>query len=228
MWSGLLKAKRLERHYQLHNPARPGISSGRADFFGIVGLPLRKRALRFKPTPPTITAAFIVSPFSLCLMLPESTISTVWPTIGAVGAGRWVGRLAGLAPSWDSLRLFGKLMAAATIPVSLVVFFGQLMPYLARRYRLTNYRIAIDKGLKPSQEKAVALSDFDAIDVEVLPGQDWLHSGDLVFRRAGQEVFRLSGVGRPGIFREACLKARTALVATQQVLAAQAAPQQGA
>jgi len=161
-------------------------------------------------------------------MLPESTISTVWPTIGATGVGRWVGRLAGFAPSWDFLRLFGKLMAALTIPVSLVVFFWQLMPYLARRYRLTNFRIAIDKGLKPSLEKDIALTDFDAIDVEVLPGQDWLHSGELVFRQSGQEVFRLSGVGRPAVFRQACLKARTSLLATQQVLAAQATAPQGA
>jgi len=83
-------------------------------------------------------------------MLPESTILTFWPTIGATTAGRWVGRLAGFAPFWDPLRLVGKLLAAATIPVSLVVYFWQLMPFVTRRYRLTNARVVIEKGLKPA------------------------------------------------------------------------------
>ncbi len=156
-------------------------------------------------------------------MLPESTIATIWPTIGATVAGRWVGRLAGFAPSWDFFRLMGKALAAATIPVALVVFFWQLMPFVSRRYRLTNRRIVIDKGLKPVEGSSIALEAFDAIDVELRPGQDWLHCGEMIFRREGQEVFRLSGVGRPEVFRQACLKARTALVATQQVLAAQMA-----
>ena len=67
------------------------------------------------------------------------------------------------------------------------------------------------------------LDGFDAIDIELLPGQDWLHAGELVFRRDGSEVFRLSGVSRPEVFRQVCLKARRALlgfrdVATQQAV----------
>jgi hypothetical protein len=34
--------------------------------------------------------------------------------------------------------------------------------------------------------------------VELLPGQEWLRAGELIFRRHGNEVFRLSGVSRPG------------------------------
>jgi len=67
------------------------------------------------------------------------------------------------------------------------------------------------------------MGDFDVIDVEVLGGQAWLHCGELIFRRDGQEVFRLAGVGRPDVARQACLKVRTAMVATQEVLSQQLA-----
>jgi len=36
--------------------------------------------------------------------------------------------------------------------------------------------------------------------------------GELVFRRGEAEVFRLSGVLRPDVFRQVCLKARKACV----------------
>ena len=67
-----------------------------------------------------------------------------------------------------------------------------------------------------------AWSEFDAIDVEILPGQEWLHAGELVFRRQGAEVFRLSGVSRPEPFRQACLEAQTAMVSVRDVLQNQA------
>ena len=58
---------------------------------------------------------------------------------------------------------------------------------------------------------SIGLDEFDSIEVSVLPGQDFLHAGDLVFQRDGKEVFRLSGVSRPEGFRQVCLKARNAL-----------------
>ena len=57
----------------------------------------------------------------------------------------------------------------------------------------------LKRGLKPVEERAVGLDEFDAVVVEILPGQDWLHAGELVFRRDGGEVFRLSGVSRPDV-----------------------------
>ena len=61
------------------------------------------------------------------------------------------------------------------------------------------------------------------IDVAVLPGQDFLHAGELVFKRDGKEVFRLSGVSRPEAFRQVCLKARNAMVRGRQVCEQQTA-----
>lgn len=153
----------------------------------------------------------------------ERTITTVWPTIGALALGRWVGRLGGFSPPADHLRIVGRALAFATIPVSLAVYAWQLMPFVTRCYRLTNERLVVLRGLQHREEQSVLLGDFDAIDVEILPGQAWLHAGELVFRRQGQEIFRLSGVSRPDVFRAACLRAQSALLTVRQVLAQQAA-----
>ena len=158
----------------------------------------------------------------------ETTLSTRWPTIAATAAGRLVGRLAGVEIGWGRVFTVGTLLAVATVPLSLAVFAWQLMPFVARRYRLTNRRVVIQKGLSAVDGEAVGLDEFDAIDVEILPGQAWFHAGDLVFRRRDEEVFRLRGVSRPEPLRQSCLKARTAMVSVRDVLEKQAAARSAA
>ena len=148
---------------------------------------------------------------------------TVWPTIGATEAGRLVGRLAAIRIGLGSFFTIGTILAVATIPVSLAVFAWQLMPVVCRRYTLTDRRIIIRKGLSAVDEKGVDLDEFDAIEVQVLSGQAWHRSGDLVFQRDGTEVLRLRGVSRPEVFRQACLKVQDALLSVRRVLQEQEA-----
>lgn len=143
----------------------------------------------------------------------EQSVAEVWPSIGATAAGRWVGRCAGWSWGWSRVFTLGNLLAVVTLPVSLAVFFWQLMPGAARRYGLTSHRVVVYRGLRPVVAQAIGLEGFDAIDVEILPGQDWLRCGDLVFRSRGEEVFRLPGVPHPEAFRQTCWKARRALLA---------------
>jgi hypothetical protein len=154
--------------------------------------------------------------------LAEVTCKVVWPTIGATGAGRWVGRLSDIRLGFGEFFTLGKIMAIATIPISLVVFFWMLMPVVCRRYTLTNRRIIIRKGLSVVDGRWISLDDFDAIDIEVLPGQAWLHAGDLVFRHGDNVVLRLPGVPRPEVFRQVCLTSQTALVSVRDVVKRQA------
>ena len=166
----------------------------------------------------------------------EIVAKTVWPTIGATSAGRWVGQLAGSRIGvGNKFFTLGTLMAVVTIPVSLAVYAWQLMPFVCRRYTLTNRRIVIRRGSsapneKSSTEKSTDLDAFDAIDVKVLPGQDWLHTGELIFRQGGAEVLRLSGVPRPEVFRRVCLMSRDAVVSVRKTVEEQqsAASQSGA
>ncbi len=150
--------------------------------------------------------------------LEEVTAMTVWPTIGQTGAGRLVGRLCGSRIGLGGFFTLGKLWAVATIPLTLAVYACQLLPFVCRRYTVTDRRIIVKMGYTAVDERSIDLDAFDAIDVEILPGQGWLHSGELIFRRDAAEVFRLSGVSRPEVFRRVCLNARNALVSVREVV----------
>lgn len=147
------------------------------------------------------------------LEIGETPSKVVWPTIGAIGWGRFVGRLCAIRVGVGSFFTLGTLMALATIPISLGVFAWQLLPGILRRYCLTSRRIVVQKGLTRVEERSIGLDEFDTVEIRVLPGQEWLRTGEVLFLRDGQETFRLSGVPRPQVFREICLKQRNTLLA---------------
>lgn len=153
----------------------------------------------------------------------ETTVMVVWPTIGATSLGRLVGRLSGIDVGAGFFTV-GKLLALATIPISFCVFCWQLLPYVARRYRITDRRIKIEKGLLAVDGDSVEMDGFDDVRIEQLPGQAWLRSGDLVFCRDGREVLRLAGVSRPEVFRRVCLETQMSLATVRDALAHQPAP----
>jgi hypothetical protein len=155
--------------------------------------------------------------------LAEVTCKVVWPTIGATRLGRFVGRAAAVRLGLGEFFTLGKLLAVATIPISLAVFAWQLMPRVCRRYALSNRRIIIRKGLMPVDERWIGLDEFDRVDVEILPGQQWLHAGDLVFKHAGNEVLRLAGVPRPEVVQRLCQTAQSALISVRDVVQQQTA-----
>src|SRR5262245_45766490 len=142
--------------------------------------------------------------------LKEVTVMTVWPSVAKYGLGRALGQA--YAIRWPDVYIFrlGNLLALLAIPLSLPLFFLRIAPGIGTRYRLTNRRIIVERGLTGVEDKAVDLDRFDSIAVEVQPGQAWYHAGDLVFRLGNVETFRLEGVSRPAAFRETCLKSHVA------------------
>lgn len=155
--------------------------------------------------------------------LTEVTCRVVWPTIGATRAGRLVGQAAAVRLGWGDFFTLGKILALATIPIALAVYAWQLMPCVCRRYALSNRRVIVRKGLMPVDEHWIGLDEFDTVEVEVLPGQQWLHAGEIIFKRAGNEILRLSGVSRPEVFQHICQTAQTALVSVRNVVQQQLA-----
>lgn len=154
--------------------------------------------------------------------LGEVNAMTVWPSIGSHPLGRLVGRL---CASRTGIGIFtlGNFWALATIPLSLVLYCWLRMPYICKRYTLTNRRIIVCKGLAPRDDRWLELDEFDACEVEILPGQEWLRAGDLVFYRGEFEALRLAGVTRPHVFRNVCLAAQRALLSVRKVVQEQAA-----
>ena len=143
---------------------------------------------------------------------------TVWPSNAKFALGRMLGSLYAIRfPNVYFFRL-GNLIALLSIPIALVLFFMRIAPGVGTRYRVTNRRVLVEKGLRAAVEKSVDLDRFDAIDVVVRPGQEWYYAGDLVFRQGNIETFRLEGVSRPESFREVCLKAHMAYVGVKKAM----------
>ena len=141
----------------------------------------------------------------------EATVMTVWPSVGSTALGQWLGRLyrikAGVGPV-----SIGRVALLLTIPLGLALYLSLRVPWAIRRYRLTNRRVSIERGISPQIEQYVDLNRFDTIELVVHPGQEWYDCGDLVFRRGQIETLRLPGVTRAEPFRQACLKVRQAYV----------------
>jgi hypothetical protein len=168
--------------------------------------------------------------------LKEVTVMTVWPSLSATGFGRFWGRLFAIEagfPIFGVPLTVGRLMALASIPFMLALYFLMRLPRVpfiivgfknpfCWQYRLTNRRIVVE-NLFAGEMKSVALDRFDTIETVVEPGQAWFKAGDLVFRQGATETFRIWGVPRPETFRQTCMKARMSFVGVQQARAAGAA-----
>lgn len=137
---------------------------------------------------------------------------TVWPSVASTGLGRWLGRLYRIRGGLGPVSV-GRLALLATVPLGLMLYLSMRLPWAIRRYRLTNRRVIVERGVNPVVEQYADLDRFDAIDVVVRPGQEWYAAGDLVFRRGPVETLRLVGVSRPESFRHTCLEARQGYVA---------------
>jgi hypothetical protein len=154
--------------------------------------------------------------------LEEVTVMTVWPSVASTSIGRLHGRLFAIKAGWGMFTL-GRLFALTAAPIGPLLYFYLRAPFIISRYRLTNRRVAILTGFVPKVQRFVDLDRFDTIETVILPGQEWYHAGDLVFRRGGVETFRLLGVSRPESFRHTCLKARMSYVGVQKALELQTA-----
>ena len=146
----------------------------------------------------------------------EATIMTVWPSVGSTGLGKALGRIYRIREGFGPISI-GRLSLLATIPVGLMLYLSMRLPWAIKRYRLTNRRVSIEQGINPRVMQYATLDSFDAIDLDVSPGQEWFACGDLVFRRGPIETLRLSGVSRPESFRRVCLEARQAYTSVAAV-----------
>src|SRR4051794_26845962 len=155
------------------------------------------------PTPTPIAG---VVPSELC----ETTVMIIWPSVAMYPLGKALGTL--FAIRWPDVYFFrlGNVVALLSIPIALVLYFMRIAPVIGTRYRLTNRRIIVERGLTSVPDKAVDLDRFDSINIDVQPGQAWYDAGDLVFKLGNVETFRLEGVSRPEAFRETCLKSHLA------------------
>ena len=97
---------------------------------------------------------------------------TVWPSVASTGRGQTLGRLYRIKSGLGPISV-GRLALLATIPIGLALYLSMRLPWAFKRYRLTNRRVTIERGVNPRVEQFVDLDRFDAIDLVVKPGQEW-------------------------------------------------------
>lgn len=170
-----------------------------------------------------MTAATLNTPSPIAGVSPaelsETTVMTVWPS----NAYFTVGQILGQAYDWKFPDVYffriGRLIALASIPIALVLFFMRVLPVIGIRYRLTNRRVIVEQGIMGKEVKSVELDRYDNIEIVVRPGQSWYDAGDLIFKLGNTETFRLEGVSRPDAFRSTCIKAQMGYAGVKKILA---------
>ena len=154
----------------------------------------------------------------------ETTVMLHWPSVSAqrilgFPIGKVMGNLMNIDAGWYVFRI-GNFIALALAPLGALLYLKRVAPVVGVRYRLTNKRIVVERGVTAQEEKAIELDRFDSIEIEVDPGDEWFKSGDLVFRQGEVERFRLEGVYRPEAFKQTCWKSHRAYVGVKQATGA--------
>jgi hypothetical protein len=143
--------------------------------------------------------------------LREAIIRDVWPSVaahpGPAGLARACYRSIVLAPiGWLVLAplYFQKLLAAMS-------WLVPPLSGLATRYRLTNRRLMICKGMKPVPDKEVPLERIKDVKLVTDANSEFYGSGTLeVLDDAGQTVLTLPGVAEAESVRQSILQAAAA------------------
>jgi hypothetical protein len=102
-----------------------------------------------------------------------------------------------------------------------MLYFSRILPFIGRRYTLTNRRMVVQTGLTGATidgGTSIPLDSFDEIRVIQRQGDAWYDAGDLEFYQGDTKVGQLVGVSRPDSFRATCLKAHSGFVGVQAAL----------
>lgn len=159
----------------------------------------------------------------------ESTAIVVWPSVSATDTGQALGKL---YEKKDGTGIFtlGNLFVLLSIPIAIPLYLWNFLPVVGTRYRITNRRILIERGIQGTTEKEIGLDQFDRIEIQQKPGQVWFRSADMIFWQTAKsdgiegetEVLRLPGVPYPEVFQAACKKAAMTFRGFQEIRQRQA------
>jgi len=128
----------------------------------------------------------------------EAMIREVWPTVMSVSSG--------------VAKLSAKLMRSVFLAplgwkLNALLFGRKFAPLLCQRYTLTNRRLMVRRGWKPTPVQEVPLTDIDDVQLIADSYDAFYRSGDLNVLSGGKEVLKLVGVPEPESFRQSILNA---------------------
>ncbi|MFO0967203.1 MAG: PH domain-containing protein [Gemmataceae bacterium] len=132
----------------------------------------------------------------------EVRIREAWPSVAASGG---IARLGRALTNTIFLAPLAWLMMSG-------VYFSKVMPFTARRYLLTNRRVAILRGWGAKVSGEVELGRIRDVKTVSDDNSDFFRAGNLEIYGAGSDrpLLVLPGVSEPENFRRAILQARDA------------------
>jgi len=139
----------------------------------------------------------------------EKTILVTWPSVSATAWGQFLGRWYA-NPYGVPVFNVGNLCVLLSIPIAVPLYLRNFAPRFATRYRITNRRILVERGVKGNIEKALSLDEFDQVTFSTKPGQAWFRSADVTFFNTGEPILELPGVPYPTGFVKTCRNAQAA------------------
>ena len=141
----------------------------------------------------------------------ENQLMTKWPSIAALGLGRFLGQLMASVP----IRFLLALPVGA--PVGVLLYFVQKVT--GERFTITNKSVQRWTGLGGRMIQRIELSDIAKIEVRQQSGQAVYNASDLLLLNAkGDVAMRLEGLPHAEIFRENITKARESFLRVQESL----------
>jgi hypothetical protein len=133
----------------------------------------------------------------------EALIREAFPTVAGLAAGP-----AALAKTLMRTLILAPLGFLLLGPL----FALKFAPFVCKRYTLTNRRLMIQRGYKPSPVQEVALADIDEVRSNPNAVDPFYVSGTLEIVSNGRVVMTLPGVPEPEGFRHAIINAVKAWV----------------
>jgi hypothetical protein len=129
--------------------------------------------------------------------LGEARIREAWPSLTAVSPV-----FGGLG--WKLVRT--GILAPLGWPLLGLAFLRKFAPWICARYTLTNRRLMIQRGWKPSPVQEVKLEEIADVRVDEKAIDPFLISGTLeVIGHGGQVLMTMTGVPEPVGFKAAIL-----------------------
>lgn len=135
----------------------------------------------------------------------EALIRQTFPSVTTVPAIASLGRVVMGTPL---LRVLSPLVW----PLLLLVYVKKVLPGLGTRYTLTNRRLMIQRGLRPSPAQSVPLADIDDVRLREDANSAFYRAATLEILHQGKVVLELPGVPEADSFRLAILNACKAWV----------------
>jgi hypothetical protein len=139
--------------------------------------------------------------------LGEAVIRVAWPSVTVFSGVASLGRI--LMRSIIGAPLGWLLLAP--------IYFLKILPFVGRRYILTNQRVMIGRGIKAQPSQQVPLADIEDVRLQEGSSDPFYRTATLEIWSKGQVILRLPGMPEPHGFRHAVLNACMAWVPNKKL-----------